>query len=192
MSQYFSNFPIINYKLPALGERVFATDITKRVVLRDFYRRNFLSYYTYDIQDGERPDNVAYKFYRESTLDWLILLPNEILDPYYQWPLETNRFNDYIRKKYGSVENAMTQIHHYEVITQKRNEITNADGEKILLPEKTLVVDRTTYFENDAANRKLVYAYDYEISLNDKRRNISIIDASYVPSILEAFRNVYR
>lgn len=189
--KYFSNFPTLNYKLPGLSTTTEATDITKRFIIRDFYKRQVLSFFTYSITDGERPDAVAYNVYGDDSLDWLVLLPNEILDPSYEWPMPQQALNEYIRTKYGSISTAMAQIHHYEQIIQRRQEITNQDGELIIVPEKTLIVDQITYSGLPSLDRIAVTNYDYELNKNERRRNISIISSRAVPGILEAFRELY-
>lgn len=191
MSQYFSNFPILSYSLPGLPNATTVTDVTKRFILRDFYRRNMFDFYQYDIIDGERPDNVSYNFYGESDLDWLILLPNEMLDPYYEWPRSQYDLNEFIRKKYGSVSTAQATTHHYEQIIQSRSSIQDADGITIVVPERSLIVDQTTYTSLSPSSRKLVTAYDYELAKNERNRTISIIKPVYVPAIVDAFRNLY-
>ncbi len=191
MPHYFSNFPQIQYTLPSLNQVNTVTDVTRRFVIRDFYKKNLFSFFKYDIIEGQRPDSVAYNLYGDTTLDWLILLPNEILDPYFQWPLSQNQLNDVIRKKYGSVSTAMAQVHHYEQIIQPRTELVNSDGEKIVITERTLQVDQTTYISLAANAKRQVTAYDYELAKNEKYRTISIIDAAYVPSIVDRFRNLY-
>jgi hypothetical protein len=189
--KYFSNFPSLTYNLPGMPNSAEATDVTKRFIIRDFYKKQALSFFTYNITDGERPDTVAYNIYGDDSLDWLILLPNEILDPSYEWPMGQQTLNEYIRTKYGSVSTAMAQVHHYEQIIQKRQEILNQDGELILIPEKTLIVDQTTYTSLSPVNRTAVTNYDFELAKNERRRNISIISSRAVPSILEAFRDLY-
>ncbi len=191
MPHYFSNFPQIQYTLPSLNQVNTVTDVTRRFVIRDFYKKNLFSFFKYDIIEGQRPDSVAYELYGDSTLDWLILLPNEILDPYFQWPLSQNQLNEMMRKKYGSVSAAMAQVHHYEQIIQPRTETVNSDGEKIVITERTLQVDQTTYISLAANAKREVTAYDYELANNEKYRTISIIDAAYVPSIVDRFRNLY-
>lgn len=191
MPHYFSNFPEIQYTLPSLNRVNTVTDVTRRFVIRDFYKKNLFSFFKYDITEGQRPDSVAYELYGDSTLDWLILLPNEILDPYFQWPLSQNQLNEMMRKKYGSVSAAMAQVHHYEQIIQPRTETVNSDSEKIVITERTLQVDQTTYISLAANAKRQVSAYDYELSKNERYRTISIIDAAYVPSIVDRFRNLY-
>lgn len=191
MTQYFTNFPSIQYKLPNMQNSLLATDVTKRFILRDFYRRTLIDFYRYDVIEGQRPDNVAYEFYGDSNLDWLILLPNEMLDPYYEWPRTQNEINEYLRKKYGSVSNAQAVAHHYEQIIQNNSQIRTPDGETIVIPEKTLVVDHTTYVSLAPSERKIITNYDYEISKNEKNRTIDIIKPIYIPALIEAFGSLY-
>lgn len=191
MTQYFSNFPSIQYKLPGMPNSLLATDVTKRFILRDFYRRTLIDFYQYDVIEGQRPDNVAYEFYGDSNLDWLILLPNEILDPYYEWPRSQNELNAYIRNRYGSVSNAEATVHHYEQIIQNKSTIRTPDGEIIDIPEKTLIVDQTTYTSLSPFERKLITVYDFEVARNERNRTIDVIKPVYVPAILDAFGPLY-
>ncbi len=191
MTQYFSNFPAISYNLPGLPNSLLATDVTKRFVLRDFYRRAMVDFYRYDVIEGQRPDNVAYDFYGEADLDWLILLPNEMLDPYYEWPRTQYEMNEYLRKKYGSVSNAQAIVHHYEQIIQNRTIIQDADGNTLVVPERSLIIDQTTYASLAPTDRKSVSSYDFEMSKNERNRSIDVIKPGYIPAILDAFRNLY-
>lgn len=191
MTQYFSNFPFIQYKLPGMQNSLLATDVTKRFILRDFYRRTLIDFYRYDVIEGQRPDNVAYDFYGDSDLDWLVLLPNEILDPYYEWPRTQNELNEYIRNRYGSVSNANATVHHYEQIIQNKSTVRTPDGETIEVPEKTLIVDQTTYILLSPSERKVITNYDFEVARNERNRTIQIIEPSYIPALLDAFGNLY-
>lgn len=191
MTQYFASFPIIDYNLKSINRPLRVIDISKRFIIKDLYRRNLISYFSYDVKEGERPDNVAFNFYGDPNLDWIILVPNEIIDPYFGWPRNYLEMQSYIREKYGSIPNAYNQIHHYEKIMQKAKEVRDVDGELIRISEKTLVVDQTTYQSLNPSDRKLVTKYDYEIALNDSRRNISVIDPVYVPAIIDTYRNLY-
>lgn len=191
MTQYFSNFPSIQYKLPGMPNSLLVTDVTKRFVLRDFYRRSLIDFYRYDVIEGQRPDNIAYEFYGDSDLDWLILLPNEMLDPYYEWPRTQNELNQYIRNRYGSVSNAEATVHHYEQIIQNNSTARTPEGEILDIPEKTLIVDQTTYTSLSPSERKLITVYDFEISKNERNRTIDVIKPIYIPAILDAFGSLY-
>lgn len=95
---YFSNFPLITYN----GTQ--SVDLTRNVRISSNYINVPTSYYTYTVRDGERPDVLSFFAYENPTYDWLILLTNKIIDPYYEWPLSENSFNDYIYSKYGDID----------------------------------------------------------------------------------------
>jgi hypothetical protein len=176
---FFRPHPTIPYRIPGQTKSVPITDITRRFSVANFISNASVTFDEYYVQDGERPDHVAYDYYDDYTLDWLVLLTNEIQDPYYEWPLSYEQFHNYIKQKYGTLEYALTTNHHYEKILQKN--YTASDGiQQRIYPEKTVVVDYTTYVTLPAADRKAVTIFDYENELNDQRRQIYLLDLHYV------------
>jgi hypothetical protein len=100
MSEYFSKFPITAYKgVPSLN-------ILKRTGFNENVREFLTSFYTYTIEEGYRIDSLAHDYYDSVNYDWLIYQTNDIVDPYYQIPLNSFEFESYIRKKYGSIREA--------------------------------------------------------------------------------------
>jgi hypothetical protein len=95
--------------------------------------------------------------------------------------LNSREFGNYVKNKYGSLSTAKNTIHHYEEIVRTRIEAT---GTSEPIPEATLEVDITTYNALDAADRNIVYCYDWEIIRNDAKRDIKLIDRKYVADIL--------
>lgn len=88
-----------------------------------------LSFFTkYKIVGDERPDNVAYKIYNDETLDWVVLLSNNILNIQSEWPLPQTVFDKLMLEKYGSYESLYSEVHHYET-----KEIKDSLG-NIILP----------------------------------------------------------
>ena len=66
----------------------------------------------YDVEDGERPEHVAYKIYGDTNYFWIVCLMNNIENVYYDWPLSSVVFEQYLKDKYTNPE----AIHHYEKI----------------------------------------------------------------------------
>lgn len=118
MSNYFSNFPLINYSNNVV------IDITKRVKLLDTVSKNPYIYYSYDIADSERPDLISSRYYEDSNFNWLIYLSNYILDPYYEWHLTDKEFSELLIQKYGSVEKASSKIKFYRNNWEDQDPIT--------------------------------------------------------------------
>jgi hypothetical protein len=129
---YFRQVPNFEYVSRVAGEQ----NISNYVSVKNFFKRGKLredifgnlSYFTkYNIIGDERPDNVAYKNYGDSTLDWVVLLSNNILDIQTEWPMTQGLFDEVMLEKYGTYENLYSGIHHYET-----SEIKNNSGKTIL------------------------------------------------------------
>jgi len=98
---YFSYFPLTSYVLNADTVDIRqARNILVRAKFSEYLKTREGLYEKYQIKDGERPDTLANKLYERSDLHWIILLFNEILDPYYQWPMSTDELNRFIAYKY--------------------------------------------------------------------------------------------
>lgn len=189
---YFSKFPNVVYYPRVYGSNpTVATDISKRFRIRDLASSAPVIYYQYSIRSGDRPDIIADKYYKDSTLDWLVLLANEIQDPYFEWYLSPEQLAAHIRKKYNSISVASSTIHHYEWIRQVADTTVDSYGETVIIPERTLTVDYATYITLSSSRRRQLSAYDYEVNLNEKRRNIVLIDINYAPAIISAYKNIF-
>ena len=190
MSEYFSNLPIISYDLDRKkpSTEYLAVDIFRRNFIREKVLSNVLSYYPYQIQEGERPDTLAHMYYGSVDYMWLILYANDIFDVYYDWPFFGNQFTKFVENKYGSILSAQTEVHHYEQIL--RAEVSSTvDTERIL--EKTIHIDKTTYDNLLDSERKRITNFDFEILENESKRNIVLIEDIYAQQILEESRTIY-
>ena len=107
---YFQNFPYTYYSLDNTRTVQIVTDITNRAVISDEVKTNLGLYDEYDIKDGETPELVADRFYNNPELHWIVLQYNDIIDPRFDWPLDTNNLTRYVTGKY----NSLNGIHHYE------------------------------------------------------------------------------
>lgn len=101
---YFSNFPKILYST-SLGvpNPKAATNIIAKLNFLSQTINNTSIFYDYSVKDGERPEDIAAKMYKDPQKHWIILLSNNITDPQYDWVLSMSAFEDYINKKYSSV-----------------------------------------------------------------------------------------
>ena len=91
--------------------------------------------------------------------------------------------------KYGSVETAQSTIHHYEYIARARAEKT---GTSDSVPAYKLEIDYKTYTETAVDEREIIYSYGYEQDLNEAKREIQLIDATYIQSVQEEARELFR
>ena len=97
MSKYFSNYPLIQYQ----DKRV--RDITRRSKVRDNILQDPYIFLPFTVREGEKPEDIARLYYGSVSDTWLVLLANNITDPYYQWPLSDEEFNQQFINKYSEV-----------------------------------------------------------------------------------------
>jgi len=97
---FFDKFPVTLYDIKKDGNQKLVVDILRRIVFREELREEASLFYDYIIKDGETPEVVAHKFLGDTNLHWIILLLNEIVDPYFQWPLSDASFEKFTDDKY--------------------------------------------------------------------------------------------
>ena len=183
MSEFFQHYPQINYDISGAKpiKTNTAINIMMKAKIKSILTNDIVNYFPYTIPDSERPDITAYKMYGDVKYTWLIFLINDIHDPLFDWPLNSREFGNYIKNKYGSLNSAKNTVHHYEQIIRTRTEAT---GTTEALPEKKIEIDETSYDALAPADRNIVYNYTWEVTRNEAKRDIKLIDKRYVSDIL--------
>ena len=194
MSEYFSNFPKILYDIDGTSGRdpnySTAVNMLIRQKFRDAIKDDITIYYPYVIpEEVKRPDILSYQIYGDVKFTWTIFLANQIFDPYWQWPMDTRTFENYLIGKYGSVEESKLKVEYYEKIWQERVEAT---GTSDPIPEQTVRIDYTTYLETNTDLRRIKYAYEYEQDKNESLRSIQLIQPIFISSVLDEARGLFR
>jgi hypothetical protein len=108
MSNYFSKIPNFDYvsRLPnaKISDYIRVKNLFKKVKLREDIFKELAFFERYTIDGDDRPDNVAFKVYDDSTFDWVVLLSNNILNIQSEWPLPQRDFDEYLLSKYGDYD----------------------------------------------------------------------------------------
>lgn len=97
---YFNFIPNTEYKLQRGGSVTIAKNILVRAKILESIRNFESSALEYTIEDDERPEHIAFRAYGRADYHWIILLYNEIHDPFFDWPMSTNEFEGYMVRKY--------------------------------------------------------------------------------------------
>ena len=185
MSNYFSQLPDFEYvsRLPnaRISDYIPVKNFFKKGKLREDIIEQTSVFTKYKIKGNDRPDNVAQELYGDPNLDWVILASNNILNVYNEWPMTQVNFENYLLEKYITYEK-INDIHHYET-----TELKNAAG--AIITAAGLQVDSDfsiTYYDavEEGYNTKYpvtsVTNYDYELKLQDDRRNIFVLKPRYL------------
>lgn len=109
MSSFFKYFPTLLYS------NTVATNIIAKIRFEESVVKNLAVFLPYEIQEGQRPDQIAENYYNDPTYDWVIYLSNNITDPYHQWPKTQDVFENFVVAKFGSIANSQQQIAYYRV-----------------------------------------------------------------------------
>ena len=128
---YFQQVPNFEYVNRTQGNNnisnyINVKNLFKRGKIRPDIFANLNFFTKYKIIGDERPDNVAFKEYGDSNLDWVVLLSNNILNIQDEWPLPQTSLDEVLLEKYETHEK-LHSLHHYETV-----EITNIKGGVIL------------------------------------------------------------
>mgnify|MGYP003300222342 CR=1 FL=1 len=186
MSNYFSKLPDFNYvsRLPdaKISDYITVKNLFKRGLLREDIFQNLTIFTKYSIKGDDRPDNVAYEFYGDQNLDWLVLICNNIINVQSEWPLTQRQFDEYLLEKYDNVNRIYNEIHHYET-----TEVRNSE-DIIIVPEGLQVEsDYSLQFYDSPARRytivspvKEISNYEYELKSEEEKRNIFLLKPRYV------------
>lgn len=179
--KHFAYYPQIEYS------NQLATNITVRGKIRDAILKQSALYYKYIIADGERADVIASKYYGNSSCVWAIFYANNIFDPHFDWPLDSDNFNKYINQKYGSLEKAKNTSEEFCYYL--------LDGkyyiDKFSFDDPTFP-DKTNTKEQNLERKTKQSLYEYELQVNNKKREIAVLDVSYLMQITNEMKNLFK
>jgi hypothetical protein len=189
MAQYFSYLPDVY-----VGQEESDGRLGYRLI-KNMFRRGYLdpiiekyitAFETFYITDNMRPDELANKVYGDPNLDWVVLMVNNIIDPYTEWPKSTTDLNNYIEETYDNPD----AIHHWEtnevklddgtIFVQKGIEVT--EDYRVTLPNGDILTKLDSIYQVSIA--------EHETYLNEQKRLISLISPGLVETLVDKFESV--
>tara|TARA_Y100000590_G_scaffold395399_1_gene475345 strand:- start:1867 stop:2406 length:540 start_codon:yes stop_codon:yes gene_type:complete len=178
MSRYFEQFPLMVYDIKANNNYKLVPDIFRRVKTRNKIKNNITLLDVYDVADGERPEHVAYKIYGDTNFFWVVCMINNIENVYYDWPLSNLEFENYMKDKYDNANG----IHHYEKTQSSGPQIGGG-------PE-----DYSHKIECNSTDSGAgpVTNFEYEMRIQDKKRQIKVLDPKYLNIFLQEFKHLIK
>ena len=191
MPSYFRQVPNFEYvsrtaDTKNISEYSPVKNLFKRGKLKEDIFNDLTLFTQYQIIGDDRPDNVAFEIYGDSTLDWLVLLSNNIMNIQTEWPLDHQSFHTFLLNKYGSEEEILA-VHHYESTEVKNTLQTTIVPEGIKVPKDYSVefydarIKKYTTVSNITTE---VTNKDYELKIENNKRNIYLLKPAYINLIL--------
>ncbi|ASD50578.1 baseplate wedge subunit [Acidovorax phage ACP17] len=165
---YFRKFSTLVY------DRVVAQNILTAVLPSRLNVDRVFVYQNYRVSDGETPESVADKLYKDAKLYWVLLVVNDIVDPFVGWPMSDAELEEFVVKKWG----ALHAVHHFF-----DNRIGRICDD----------VDDAAYRAVPPASLPFyivpVTCQQWERTQNDERRDVIAINPRYINQFVEAYNN---
>ena len=177
---FFNRFPMMIYDVKNNDNYKLLPDILRRVKLRSAIRGSSMLFDTYDVRNGERPEDIAFKWFGNAELHWVILMTNNVTDRYYQWPMNQAQFAEYLTDKYGAGNE--DAVHHYEIAQDSGRTSGQGPNDYSYLVEVNSDTDNATTITNR----------EYENRQQDKYRSIKLLDRRYLNDFIEEFDNLIK
>ena len=181
---FFSRFENISYDGRSMK------DLSTAIVINDGIKDNKDLFFLYTMEEWERPETIAFDHYGNTKYNFIILLMNDIVDPFFDWPLERHELLAKAELEYGVPSETNGQ---YDKVTDE-----DAEGNTIA-PFRTAGYWAVRYWEKDNIQYQFapgsgryseapigavaVSNIEYEEKLNDAKRTIKILHPELIPQM---------
>jgi len=182
----FNYFPKIKYN------NMTTINLLSKVSLIREYNKTYEKFYTYVVRDGERPDIIAYREYSDSSLDWVIYLVNEMIDPYSSWVMDYPNFITYLEEKYGVRAEKLNTISSEFSISHYYYKGKAIDTQETI-SSYNYPMSKETYAKLDGVQKEGWYPksiFDYENELNESKRTIKMLRPNYINEFKTQFKDL--
>ena len=206
---YLRELPSVVYPSPlshknSSKDSIVVTNLFRKAKLKEWLSDSVTVFNKSQISDGARPDTIAESLYGDANLDYVVVLCAGITNITDQWPLSSRDLYNYSLDKYGI--SGLNEIHHYETIEVR-------DEKNRLIMPRGAVVDAN--YQLDGPRKRSLSAtwqgfydsgevvsynletispiigisnYQFEISKNEGKRQIDVLDKRYVSLFLQDLR----
>tara|TARA_B100000131_G_scaffold290333_1_gene303015 strand:+ start:2060 stop:2722 length:663 start_codon:yes stop_codon:yes gene_type:complete len=166
------------------------------VVTKNFFRRFEVNpdvfsysvfYNKHAIENDERIESLAERVYKNSSLDWIIALTNNIINVYQDWPVSNYSLQKWLESEYND---PYAEIAYYEI----KEDVKNSKGTIFL--KKGQKVDKTFYegnyrYSNEDTNNSFttitgnsisspISVFESETRKNESKREIYILKPRFI------------
>ncbi len=172
---YFSKFPLFAYDIKNNNNYKLLPDILRRVKLRTLVKSGGMLFDKYDVKEGEKPEDIAYKWFGDAELHWVILMTNNVTDRYYGWPMNQAQFAEFLTDKYGAGNE--DAIHHYEVTKDSGRTTSQGPSD----------YSHKVEVNSDTDNASSISNREYEERDQDSKRQIKLLNKSFLGDFIAEF-----
>ena len=186
---YFDYLPNVYVGEGVKDDEAYKYRLVKNIFRRIQVRERLEKYTTYfervNVPEGATPSSIADELFGDPLLDWVILITNNIVDVYDQWPRTETDLLKYVNETYEDPD----AVHHYETKEALYNNKTFIkEGIEVNSTWRTVLPDGTTLGEEQSIYP--VSNYEHEQFLNEKKRLITIPTTDLANRMIDEFRDL--
>ena len=165
---------------------LFVKNIWRRAEILTEFKSQVTIFNEITVQDGERPEDIATAFYNNPFYNWTVLVANDIVDVYSQWPRSITQLQDFINQKY---DNPQATKHHVttEVKDAKNNIIVEAGKVVASNYQISYYNGSTTVTATPVVS---VSNEQFEFEENAKKARIQIIKPQLIEDFVENYYSI--
>ena len=165
---------------------LFVKNIWRRAEILTEFKSQITIFNEITVRDGERPEDIATAFYNNPFYNWTVLIANDVVDVYSQWPRSITQLQDFINQKY---DNPQATKHHVttEVKDAKNNIIVEA-GKVVASNYQVSYYNGTTTVT--ASPVVSVSNEQFEFEENAKKARIQIIKPQLIEDFVENYYSI--
>ena len=165
---------------------LFVKNIWRRAEILTEYKSQVTIFNEITVQDGERPEDVATAFYNNPFYNWTVLVANDIVDVYSQWPRSITQLQDFINQKY---DNPQATKHHVTTeVKDAKNNIIVESGKVVASNYQVSYYNGTTTVT--ATPVVSVSNEQFEFEENAKKSRIQIIKPQLIEDFVENYYSI--
>ena len=165
---------------------LFVKNIWRRAEILTEYKSQVTIFNEITVRDGERPEDIATAFYNNPFYNWTVLIANDVVDVYSQWPRSITQLQDFINQKY---DNPQATKHHVttEVKDAKNNIIVEAGKVVASNYQISYYNGSTTVTATPVVS---VSNEQFEFEENAKKARIQIIKPQLIEDFVENYYSI--
>jgi len=211
---YFNNFNYIEYQFPDNKVRLFK-NLSTRLTLLDKVLLDQTNFQPYYVKENETPEHISFNTYGTVKFHWCIMLANNIMNLYNDWPKTSRQLDSFLLEKYrvqrkpNDSEVTLSDVDTRELIYftgSTSNNFEDSDGVHGVKYRPHHFEDTNgNYYSfdtkfgetKDAFNRQYtrptltpVSIFTYEFNLNEAKRDIIIPNSNLVQQMEKELRKL--
>ena len=174
---------LYNFGTSAVDPKFLVTkNIWRRASVLREYKASVAMFNEYIVQNGERPEDIALRLYKNPFYNWVLLVINDITNYHEQWPRSTQQLQEYCNSKY---DNPLATKDYITTEVKKGNDIIVPAGKVVPSTYQVVYYDgNAVVTANPVVSRSF---YQFEEQKNSEKERIQLVKPEFIEDFVENY-----